>query len=49
MIFNHEIFNGKGELIHTAEVTLIFLDGQRMKPVRVPERLSRLLRPYFYK
>jgi acyl-CoA thioester hydrolase len=47
MVFNHEIFNSKNELIHTAEVTLIFLDGQKMKPVRIPGKLQRIMQPYF--
>lgn len=47
MVFLHEILNNNDELIHTAEVTLIFLDGSRMKPIRVPEFLLELMRPHF--
>jgi acyl-CoA thioester hydrolase len=47
MIFHHEILNEKSELIHTGNVTLIFMDGQRMKPCRVPDFLAVLMKPYF--
>ena len=47
MVFYHEILNSSDELIHTAEVTLIFLDGSRMKPIRAPEFLLELIRPHF--
>jgi acyl-CoA thioester hydrolase len=47
MIFKHEIYNPADELIHTAEVTLIFMDAKKNKPVRTPEILVKLLKPYF--
>ena len=49
MVFYHEILNSSDELIHTAEVTLIFLDGSRMKPIRAPGFLLELMQPYFIK
>ena len=47
IVFYHEILNDNDELIHTAEVTLIFLDGSKMKPVRAPEFFLELMRPHF--
>jgi acyl-CoA thioester hydrolase len=49
MVFQHEIYNQNNELIHTGEVTLIFFDGLRKKPVRAPEFLLQLMQPYFEK
>ena len=47
MVFYHEIFNEKADLIHTAEVTLIFMDAKRNKPVRAPEMILGRISPYF--
>ena len=47
MVFHHEIFNEKNELIHTSEVTLFFLDAGKNRPVRAPEFLLELMRPYY--
>jgi acyl-CoA thioester hydrolase len=37
MVFYHTIYNEKQEVVHTAEVTLVFLDGATNRPVRVPQ------------
>jgi acyl-CoA thioester hydrolase len=47
IVFKHEIFNIKDELIHTAEVTLFFLDAARNRPVRAPELFLELIRPFY--
>jgi acyl-CoA thioester hydrolase len=36
MVFYHSIYNSKNELVHTAEVTLVFLSKETNRPVRVP-------------
>ena len=43
MVFHHSIFNEKDELVHTAEVTLVFLSKETNRPVRVPEYMIRAL------
>jgi acyl-CoA thioester hydrolase len=47
MKFYYEIFNEEGELVHTGETTLIFLDMKTNRPVRAPQLLLDKLRPYF--
>ena len=47
MVFYHEILNSSEELIHTAEVTLVFWDGIGKKVMRAPEFLLELMRPLF--
>jgi acyl-CoA thioester hydrolase len=49
IVFYHEISNNKNELIHTAEVTLVFFDGIRKKPIKAPDFFMDLIRPYFIK
>ena len=43
MVFYHTIYNENKEVVHTAEVTLVFLDGESNRPVRVPEYMIRAL------
>lgn len=43
MEFFHRIFNEDGRLAHEAKVVLVFLDMKTNRPVRAPERLTRLL------
>lgn len=37
MVFYHTIYNENQEVVHTAEVTLVFLDAASNRPVRVPK------------
>jgi acyl-CoA thioester hydrolase len=39
IVFYHSIYNEAGELAHSAEVTLVFLDAKTNRPTRAPELL----------
>jgi acyl-CoA thioester hydrolase len=43
MVFFHSIYNSKNELVHTAEVTLVFLSKETNRPVRVPQYMISAL------
>lgn len=43
MVFYHTIYNEKQEVVHTAEVTLVFLDAATNRPVRVPQYMLEAL------
>ena len=47
IIFHHEIYNEKEELLNTAEVTLYFLEAATMKRCDMPEALKNKLAPFF--
>lgn len=44
MVFYHNIYNAKDILVHTAEVTLVFLSKETMRPVRAPEALVKVMK-----
>ncbi len=44
--FHYEMFNEKGELINTAETTLVYLDKASRKVVSCPAFVQDLLKPY---
>jgi acyl-CoA thioester hydrolase len=44
MVFYHTIYNMKQEIVHTAEATLVFLNKETNRPVRVPEYMVKLLK-----
>lgn len=43
MFFKHEIFNAENKLVHTAVVTLVFLDAENNRPTRAPQKLIDVL------
>lgn len=43
MVFHHTIFNSKNELVHSAEITLVFLSKETNRPVRAPEYMINAL------
>ena len=45
--FYYEIYNEADTLIHAGETQLVFLNAATMRPVRPPEAMLALLRPYF--
>ncbi|MCC8034709.1 MAG: acyl-CoA thioesterase [Rikenellaceae bacterium] len=47
MIFDHEIYNEKGELVNTGTVVLVFMNAASRKACRVPDWFADLFRPYF--
>lgn len=42
--FDYEILNEKGELLSTANTTLVFVDAKTFRPVRCPEKVLDLIR-----
>jgi acyl-CoA thioester hydrolase len=47
IIFHHEIYNEKEELLNTADVILYFLESATMKRCDMPEALKNKLASYF--
>lgn len=45
--FEYEISNAVGELINKGETTLVFVNMNTNKPMRVPEKMKNLLEPFF--
>lgn len=45
--FYHKLYNEQNDLIHKSEVTLTFYDPITKKRVPMPERLRRILEPFF--
>ncbi len=45
--FDYEFFNEEGKLIHRGETTLAFINMNTGKPVRMPEEMDRVLRPFY--
>jgi acyl-CoA thioester hydrolase len=43
MVFYHTIYNQDNEVVHTAEVTLVFLSKETNRPVRVPQYMISAL------
>jgi len=41
--FSYETYNELGELLNTAETTLVFIDSLSMKPIRIPTFILKLL------
>jgi len=47
MTFYTEIYNEQGELLNLGETTLVMVRADTMQPVKAPEILLKLFRPYF--
>jgi acyl-CoA thioester hydrolase len=47
MVFQYEIYNEGGTLLHTGVTTLVFLNRQTNKPCRAPGALLERLKPFF--
>jgi acyl-CoA thioester hydrolase len=47
MVFEYEIYNDGGTLLHTGVTTLVFLSRRTNKPCRAPGELLESLKPYF--
>lgn len=45
--FHHEIYNQNKQLLVTGLVVLVFVSTKNRKPMRCPEQLQQLFRPYF--
>ena len=47
ILFQYEIFNEEGKLLNKGETTLVFINMQNNKPVRMPEVMGTLLKGCF--
>ncbi len=47
IMFEYEIFNAAGKLIHQGETLLAFVQKDSGRPCRPPEVFQKLLEPYF--
>ncbi|MDH5382524.1 MAG: acyl-CoA thioesterase [Cyclobacteriaceae bacterium] len=45
--FHYEIFNESGKLIHIGDTSLVFLNPITGKPTEPPEKILKVLEPYF--
>ncbi len=45
--FDFEIFNEAEELLHVADVTLVFVDMKTNRPCRAPQDMLDRMQPYF--
>mgnify|MGYP001232454222 CR=1 FL=1 len=45
--FNHEIFNEEGALLIKGSVTLVFVDMERKRPIRMPDSLAQHFSEFF--
>jgi acyl-CoA thioester hydrolase len=49
IVFHHEIYNEKDELLNTGDVTLYFMEAKTMKRCEMPQVLKEKLGAYFNK
>lgn len=47
ILFDYVITNEQNELINEGQTTLIFMDREKGRPVRIPEFLKSVLEPFF--
>ncbi len=47
IVFHHEIYNAKDELLNTGDVTLYFMEAKNMKRCEMPAPLKEKLSGYF--
>jgi len=45
--FDYEIHNEQGDLLVNGYTTLVFIDMQRNRPMRMPDNIRAILEPYF--
>jgi acyl-CoA thioester hydrolase len=45
--FYYDLYNPSGELLNSAETTLVFVDKETKRPVKAPEDLLKAMRGYF--
>ncbi len=45
--FYYDLYNPEDELINTGETTLVFIDTQRERPIKVPDWFLEAVQPYF--
>ena len=47
ILFDYEIYNEKKQLVNEGQTTLVFIDREKRRPVRIPEFLKSVLEPWF--
>jgi acyl-CoA thioester hydrolase len=47
MLFEYKIFNENDQLINKGSTTLVFLNKETHKPVRAPEMLLKVMKPFY--
>ena len=47
IVFHHEIYNEKQELLVTGRVILYFMEAKTMKRTTMPRQLLEKIKPYF--
>lgn len=47
ILFDYEIYNEQKELVNEGQTTLVFLDSEKGRPVRIPGFLKSVLEPIF--
>lgn len=47
IVFSYEILNTKGKIVHTAQITLVFVKMDNNRLTTAPQRLIEKLNPYF--
>lgn len=45
--FHYDLYNPEDELINTGDTTLVFIDTQRERPIKVPDWFLEAVQPYF--
>lgn len=45
--FDYQMINSQGEVLSEAKTTLVFVDAETRKPMRVPEFFEKLIHPFF--
>lgn len=45
--FLYKVYNQKGELTADGETSLVFVDGETRKPIRLPEVVEKAFEPFF--
>ncbi len=47
IVFHYEVFNQHNELLNTGETTLVFVDAEERKPMRVPDNIAEVFAKHF--
>ncbi len=47
ILFDYEIYNENGDLVNEGQTTLVFVEREKRRPVRIPEFLRSVLIPCF--
>ncbi len=45
--FFHDLFSPEGKHLHSGEVTLVFYDSQKKRPIHMPPFVEKIVAPHF--